>query len=426
MPTPYRHGWDPPPIISGMVNIELDGLGRLWSFDAVPPQVEETAVQLAARFDWRALFTAAGLDPARFTPSDPRWLPLTAFDARAAWNGSYPDTPQIPVRIEAAAWHGKPVYFQMVLPWTRPARSQPYQMSAGQQAVNWLVIGAICVLFAVAAALAWRSARQGKGDLRGASRVAALIFVCSLFVWICSAHHVPTFAEFFKLIWALSSALFSATAYWVLYVALEPYARRRWPQSLIAWTRLLSGRIRDPLVGGHVLAGIAVGMGMSLLLALRALVIPVSYVNLLPFQGVRSAAGVLAQLLPDEILPSLFVFLLFFLLRALLRRQWLAVGVFLLLCSLLSVQEPHPLIAVAFQLPLFGTALLVLIRLGLLSLVAALIVADVFAFPLTINLSAWYAGYGIVPLIVVLGSAIWAFRTALAGRPLFREGFLES
>jgi hypothetical protein len=48
------------------------------------------------------------------------------------------------------------------------------------------------------------------------------------------------------------------------------------------------------------------------------------------------------------------------------------------------------------------------------------------AFPLTVNLSAWYAGYGVLSLLFVLGPAIWAFHTALAGRPVFQKSFLET
>ena len=48
---------------------------------------------------------------------------------------------------------------------------------------------------------------------------------------------------------------------WIYYVALEPYVRRRWPQIMIAWSRLLGGGVRDALVGGHVLIGIAMGIG---------------------------------------------------------------------------------------------------------------------------------------------------------------------
>ncbi len=39
---------------------------------------------------------------------------------------------------------------------------------------------------------------------------------------------------------------------WLMYVSLEPYVRRVWPRTLISWTRLLSGYVRDPLVGRDV------------------------------------------------------------------------------------------------------------------------------------------------------------------------------
>ena len=46
--------------------------------------------------------------------------------------------------------------------------------------------------------------------------------------------------------------------------------------------------------------------------------------------------------------------------------------------------------------------------------------------PVFSNFSAWYAGYGLIPVAVTLGLAIWAFRNALGGRSLFREGWLDS
>ena len=46
---------------------------------------------------------------------------------------------------------------------------------------------------------------------------------------------------------------------WLAYVAIEPIVRRRWPDLLISWTRLVSGRFRDPLVGRDALAGILGG-----------------------------------------------------------------------------------------------------------------------------------------------------------------------
>ena len=62
----------------------------------------------------------------------------------------------------------------------------------------------------------------------------------------------------------LSMNLLAAALIWVLYVALEPYVRRRWPQTIISWTRVLNGQMRDPVVGGHILAGIFFGVFLSI------------------------------------------------------------------------------------------------------------------------------------------------------------------
>jgi len=46
---------------------------------------------------------------------------------------------------------------------------------------------------------------------------------------------------------------------WILYIALEPFVRRRWPQMLVSWTRLLAENLRDPLVARDALIGCALG-----------------------------------------------------------------------------------------------------------------------------------------------------------------------
>jgi hypothetical protein len=114
---------DPQPIISGMVSVSLDPQGRLVEFDAVPPQVDRSA-GVAPPPDWKRLFDAAGLDMSLFSAAVPEWSPIGICDARAAWTGSFPGEPSTSVRVETAAWHGKPIYFQIVGPWTRPARMQ--------------------------------------------------------------------------------------------------------------------------------------------------------------------------------------------------------------------------------------------------------------------------------------------------------------
>lgn len=76
------------------------------------------------------------------------------------------------------------------------------------------------------------------------------------------------YLEFSHVATAIAIGLFAASVVWVLYMALEPYLRRRLAQSLISWTRLLSGDLRDPLAAGHILAGTALGVGGGLLFRL--------------------------------------------------------------------------------------------------------------------------------------------------------------
>ena len=123
---------DPAQDVSGMVYVNLDPSGRLTLFTAVPPQIDP-GVDKSSPPDWSALFAAAGLDVSHFTPTGPEWMPLAGFDSRAAWTGAYADQPNIPLRIEAAAWRAKPVYFQIIAPWTRPGRLQAYQLTTGQR-----------------------------------------------------------------------------------------------------------------------------------------------------------------------------------------------------------------------------------------------------------------------------------------------------
>ena len=56
----------------------------------------------------------------------------------------------------------------------------------------------------------------------------------------------------------MATATFFATLVWTVYLALEPFVRRYWPQTLISWTRILSGRMQDGAVGRDVLVGSAV------------------------------------------------------------------------------------------------------------------------------------------------------------------------
>jgi hypothetical protein len=126
------------------------------------------------------------------------------------------------------------------------------------------------LVIALAAVFAWRNFRGGRGDLAGAGRLAAFIFSVEMLEWLCTAHHLTGPGLGLFLLGIMWAGLIAALI-WTLYVALEPYVRRRWPQSIVSWSRLLSGGIRDPLIGGHLLIGIGMGVGVACLYLVRVL-----------------------------------------------------------------------------------------------------------------------------------------------------------
>ena len=63
----------------------------------------------------------------------------------------------------------------------------------------------------------------------------------------------------------IGGAFFIGVTVWLYYLAVEPFVRRRWPHLLIAWTRLLSGGYRDPLIGAQLLTGGAFGVALVVL-----------------------------------------------------------------------------------------------------------------------------------------------------------------
>jgi Protein kinase domain len=427
---------DPPRDISGMTYVVLDpsGEGRLEYFEAVPPQKEE-AQGTAPAPDWAVLFEAAGLDLAKFKPAEPEWASPVGCDVRAAWTGEAPDGPATPLRVEAAAYRGKPVYFQLIWPWTRPGRIQVEQPKTGQnisQAVELIFFFGVLI---GALWLARRNLRMGRGDRRGALRMAVFLLVILLLGWVMTAHHVPTSHEFGLFVMGLSYWLFFAALAWLLYIALEPYVRRRWPVSIISWSRMLAGQLRDPLVGRDVLIGVTFGVLVHLWFVLQQFaegwfgkLAPMPGTNALdPLLGARGELGQLLNIIPPDIAVPLAAFFLFFLLRLFLRREWLAASAFVLVFVLVyALPGQYLAVDAVFTAILYAGWIVVLTRFGLLPLVVHMISADVLAQSLlTSNLSAWYAVPTFMGAAFVLALAIYGFKTSLGGQAIFSGAALD-
>jgi serine/threonine-protein kinase len=420
-------GNDPPYTVSEMVAVELDMQGRLYNLVAVPPQVEG---QDRGSLDWSELFTAAGLDPGQFQPAEPQWIPPGGFDSRAAWTGSLPGEPPVAVRIEAAAWKGRPVYFQIIRPWMRPTREQVAPTTAGMRARQWGLLAMLATVFCIAGLLAWRHYRSQRGDLTGSARLGAFAAICTLLEWFFRTHHLPTTGEFGNLVNAIRESAFWGLVLGGLYMALEPYVRRRWPQSLISWTRLLARGGTDPLVGAHALVGMA--LGMAAFLVVGTLIEwrggPPAFqpvLSIVTLDSPGTALGFGLGILTVVILVSLSAFFILFLLRVALRKDWLAAAAVVAL-FLALVNRGSEMVAIIGGSVMIVIAVVVSLRFGVLAVVvAAAAITLLQSFPITLDFSAWYAPTGMIGLGAILALAIWSFRAALGGRKLFKEDILE-
>ena len=249
---------DPPFLMAGMTKVLVDSKGRLLRFEAMPPQLEPPAA--ASRpVDWKPLFAAAAIDPATFTEVAPSRTPASFADERKAWTGTLPDT-SVKVTIEAAGYHGRPVMFDIVAPWTLAAREpdpgrRPYPDNT--LLVYFLLIGASLIAFV--------NVRRGRADRRGAFRLATFTFFLVAAMWLIGPHVNDTTQEQQRLFNRLGMGLFLAGALYLLYLGLEPFVRRAWPSMLVGWSRLLAGRLRDPLIGRDIVIGVACGAALSVL-----------------------------------------------------------------------------------------------------------------------------------------------------------------
>ncbi len=425
---------DPPLNVSGMTLVQLNPLGRLTQFVAVPPQVEKPAGP-ASPPDWAPLFSAAGLDLSQWPPAQPMWTPPVDSDARAAWTGSLAERRDIPMRIEAAAYRGKPDYFELIGPWTRPRRMQPYQMTTTKRAFFAIGIVLWVSMLVAGAMLARRNLRLGRGDCRGAFRLAVFAFAAWAVGCSLGGHHVPNFGELALFNEIVAWGLLWSGFFWVLYIAMEPYVRRHWPTTLVSWSRLLAGGFRDPLVGRDVLAGCLWGAFVADLERLMWFV--PSWLGQPPPQpisgpdwqllGVRTTIASTSGSLFFGLFVPLAILFFLFVLRALLRKEWAAsISWVLFLAVFLSLGSDSIPAALVVNLIVQGVTVILLRSLGLLWLVAAIVFNGFLTtFPLTTQASAWYAGISLAGILLMAAIAFYAFYTSLGGRPVFGRALLD-
>lgn len=422
---------DPPETVSGMAAVSTDTLGRLRQLSVVPPQVEATedgdepAAAGSGPADWAPLFAAAELDPDAFREAAPSWTPPVYADHRAAWTGAFPELPGTEISIEAASRDGRPVYFEIVGPWTRAVRMQAFNPGIGP------IIGqAIFVVFFISVVasgviMARRNVRLGRGDRQGAFRIGVYLFTGTLVMEMVQASHVADVGDEFNMITRLAGlALFTAGFVWLLYLAIEPLVRRSWPEGIISWTRLLAGKLRDPLVGRDILAGSVAGAALMVLDRLYH-VVPgwLGAVSPIPHYESRisllGAGQALARLYETHLNNILFAMLLmfFFYLGAIRGRNLVGAGIFFTIYGIMdTLFRGEPWMS-GIILSAFNALIVTVVyyRFGLLSATVALMLEG-YRVPITLDPGVWYAGQVLMPLLVLIALSAYGAWTAQGRR----------
>jgi serine/threonine-protein kinase len=290
--------------------------------------------------------------------------------------------------------------------------------------------------------LAVRNLRLGRGDLRGAGRLAGLILILNFVVWFVAGHHSLSFiGEILQVISVFGLAGYHATLLVLFYLGMEPALRRRWPWRITAWNRVLDGRFRDPLVGRDLLIGAAVGVAVGVVMQLGRFAF--EWLGLPP-PPPQTGAGpgwgydpgpptllyyVLVNMFFGPFI-AIYLMMLAFLWFLILRREWLswaAFGLFAVLMFFMVYKGPT-LAANALTLlwaaPIVGLIVFVMRRFGLLAFAAYVVCGALLSLsPLTTDVSAWYFGRGLAAALAVAALAAYGFWTATVGQRWFTEGF---
>jgi serine/threonine-protein kinase len=416
--------------ISGMASLYLDVNGQLHWFLGVPPQREPQTTE-QVKVDWSIPFRAAGFDLKNFQPVTSTWVPLHAYDERAAWDGIDPTHPNEKVHVEAAAYHGRLVYFDTIYPWDRSARQfEPSASWRNKVFISMLIVIVLLALFG-SALLARRNLQLGRGDRRGAMRVAIVFFIVRMLMWAFAEHHNALAGREFDLFLThLAFAVFLAAFLWLLYVALEPFVRKKWPGWIISWSRLLVGGYRDPLVGRDLLIGSVIGASLIAIAGVSR--IAPNWIGQATPVTITPGTAILdthlffhrfAQQLSAGLFLAFICMFLLLLFVAVLRSEMLSLitlGILVTIMNMLISDSSLimlPFIALAAFLIVF-----VLRRYGLLALSAAFFVAHLYVFfPITTDLTAWYASDFTIALGICVVLAAYAAYTSVGGSKVFAE-----
>ena len=159
---------------------------------------------------------------------------------------------------------------------------------------------------------------------------------------------------------------------WMLYLAIEPWIRRNWPQAIVSWSRLISGQLRDAVVGRDILFGVA--FGTLWLVIFEISFIPLARLGAAPplsspayLMGGRQALGQWLVQIPSSIFGTLQFFFLLLGLKVLVevisrsvglksvRSEWIAAALFVaIFVGIRGLQSTHLAVDIPVILLIYG------------------------------------------------------------------------
>lgn len=429
---------DPPLTVSGMRSVYLDTRGRLIKFIAVPDQVIKKDAEKEIQTDWKKLFDEAELDISKFRQTEPVWTPPVFSDEQIAWEGTLADFSDIPIRIEAAAYHGKPVYFDVVNPWDKPVR-QEQTVNIYSKIYDIIFFTIIIIVLVGAVLLARHNIKAGRSDLKGGVKLATFCFLSFFILNLIIADHVWSLSGQMEILGRiLGDGLYYSMLIGLIYVALEPFARRYWSELLISWNRLLAGDFRDPMIGRDILIGGLTGVGMTLFATYFArLILKVTSgendnaIGAFFNHPLNGWSGTVAQLFGAPIFPvlmgliPLFLLVLFFVIFKNKKVSIVLVYLLIFSSSVTQVFNEHWLFTVGYVIATL-IVIFALVRFGLLALIIAVVYQALSnAFLVSFNTSSHLFPGTVIVFVFAFGLAIYGFYISTAGKSVFGNGFLE-
>jgi len=259
-----------------------------------------------------------------------------------------------------------------------------------------------------------------------------VVFVLEMAIFFARAHLSFSASVLFLLVLAVSTALFISGFLWVLYMALEPYVRSKWPQTIVSWTRLLGGKLRDPMVGRDLLFGLLLGLAWVLVFFVgysfdihvgeRPLFPPLDYL-----EGARATLSIWLGNIIGALAGALLFFFLLVLLRVLVRNRWLAGGLFIVIFATPKIlASAHPWIDGPVWAIIYAIAAFAVVRFGLIVLASAVFTANVLLnLPHSLDFGAWYTPNAVCVVLSFVAMAVWGFYSALAGQKVWKDELLD-